>query len=51
VEVLLSPASPGLAADQLARWMLEDRLSGARLNLQAHRLLWASIERNPEKTP
>ncbi len=44
VEVLLSPANPFLAPGQLARWMLEDRLAHARLNLQAHRTAWPDVE-------
>jgi len=44
IEVLLSPAAPHLDAEELARWMLEDRLAEARLNLQVHRLLWPEVE-------
>jgi 7-carboxy-7-deazaguanine synthase len=44
VEVLLSAAQPQLDVETLAAWMLEDRLAGTRLNLQAHRLLWPRLE-------
>jgi len=39
----LSPVSGTIAPEQIARWMLQDRL-GARLSLQLHKIIW-----NPEK--
>ncbi|MFO7749950.1 MAG: radical SAM protein [Desulfobacteraceae bacterium] len=39
----LSPVSGTTAPEQIARWMLRDRL-GARLSLQLHKIIW-----NPEK--
>lgn len=47
VEVLLSAAHPRLAVEELASWMVRDRLSGVRLNVQAHRLLWPALEPPP----
>lgn len=38
VEILLSPATPGLDAGSLARWMLERHVH-ARLQLQLHKIL------------
>lgn len=44
VEVLLSPVQPSLSVEELAAWVLADRLNGVRLNIQAHRLLWPRLE-------
>ena len=38
-EVLFSPVTPGLAARDLADWIVADRLQ-VRLQLQLHKLLW-----------
>jgi len=43
VNILLSCAYPRLSAEVLASWMLEDRLSNARLNPQLHKLLWPGL--------
>ena len=51
VEVLLSAVQPGLAVENLARWMVADRLQGVRLNIQAHRLLWPGLEPLPVPGP
>jgi 7-carboxy-7-deazaguanine synthase len=51
VEVLLSAAHPRLAVEELARWMVGDRLTGVRLNIQAHRLLWPALEPPAGATP
>jgi 7-carboxy-7-deazaguanine synthase len=40
VHVLLSSAHPHLTPQELACWILEDRLSDVRLNPQLHRVLW-----------
>jgi 7-carboxy-7-deazaguanine synthase len=39
VEVLFSPVTPGLAARDLADWIVRDRLP-VRMQLQLHKLLW-----------
>lgn len=44
IRVSLSPAAGLLKPEQLARWMVEDRLD-ARLQLQLHRIIWPAIER------
>lgn len=43
VNILLSCAYPQLDAEVLATWMLEDRLTNARLNPQLHKLLWPRL--------
>ena len=37
--VLFSPLTPGLAAGELAKWILTDRLN-VRLQLQLHKIIW-----------
>ncbi len=44
VERLFSAAHPTLPHDTLAGWILEDRLSGIRLNVQMHRWIWTGNE-------
>jgi 7-carboxy-7-deazaguanine synthase len=44
VETLLSPAQGRVAPDELAKWMLDDKLK-ARLNLQLHKVIWPAIDR------
>ena len=43
-EILFSPVAGGLAASDLAQWVLEDRLP-VRVQLQLHRLVWPERER------
>jgi 7-carboxy-7-deazaguanine synthase len=42
--VLFSPSFGQLAADELAAWILEDRLS-VRLQLQMHKFIWSPAAR------
>ena len=42
--VLVSPVSGSLAPHTLAEWLLSD-MSGARLNLQLHRIIWPASQR------
>ncbi len=44
VPVHFSPIFGNLAADELAGWILEDRLA-VRLNLQLHKLIWGAAAR------
>jgi 7-carboxy-7-deazaguanine synthase len=44
VNILLSSAYPQLKPEQLATWIVEDRLGEVRLNVQLHRLLWPALE-------
>ena len=44
VNILLSSAYPLLEPEQLAAWIIEDRLD-VRLNLQLHRVVWPQLER------
>jgi len=48
IVVLLSSACPFLAAEELAHWIIEDKLADVRLNIQAHRLLWPKLENVPQ---
>jgi 7-carboxy-7-deazaguanine synthase len=41
-QVLFSPSYQQLAADQLANWILEDRLP-VRFQVQLHKLLWGDV--------
>ncbi len=45
IHVLFSAAHPRLPWSTLAGWILQDRLSEVRLNLQAHRFFWPDLER------
>jgi 7-carboxy-7-deazaguanine synthase len=45
IHVLFSAAHSALALSTLAGWILEDRLSQVRLNIQAHRFIWPDLER------
>jgi len=29
----------------LAEWMIRDKLSGVRMNLQLHKIIWPGVER------
>jgi len=40
LNVLLSSVYPQLGPEQLAAWIIEDRLVDVRLNVQLHRILW-----------
>ncbi len=42
--VLFAPVHGVLAADRLARWVLDDRLA-VRVGLQLHKLVWPGVER------
>jgi 7-carboxy-7-deazaguanine synthase len=42
--VLFAPVKDGLAPEDLARWVLDDRLS-VRLQLQVHKILWPATVR------
>jgi len=42
--LLLSPVHDKLPVSELARWMIEDRLT-ARLQLQLHKYIWPGVER------
>jgi len=43
-DVLFSPAAPGVAPQELAEWILTDRLD-VRFQVQLHRILWPGCER------
>lgn len=43
-QVLFSPVSGQLPAEQLARWILKDHLK-VRLHLQLHKIIWPRIDR------
>lgn len=47
VQVMFSPAFPKLTSSTLAQWLLKDRLSQVRINIQVHRLLWPTLENGP----
>lgn len=40
-EVLFSPVHGELCPKELVSWMVQDRLSRARLNLQLHKYVWS----------
>ncbi|HUC44570.1 MAG TPA: radical SAM protein [Candidatus Sulfotelmatobacter sp.] len=42
--VLFSPVADGLAAGDLARWVLDDRLA-VRVQVQMHKVLWPGVTR------
>ncbi len=42
--ITLSPALGQLAPDELAQWMVQDRLD-ARLQLQLHKIIWPDLDR------
>jgi 7-carboxy-7-deazaguanine synthase len=47
LDIFFTAAAP-LAAEDLARWILDDRLSHVRLGAQLHKLLWPRLEPRPE---
>lgn len=49
VQVMFSAAAPMLSDAQLAEWLLEDKQGQIRINIQAHRLLWPALEKNPRR--
>jgi len=48
LNILLSSAYPHLKPEQLATWIVEDRLGEVRLNVQLHRL-WPALEDGSDK--
>lgn len=44
VNILLSSAYPHMSPEQLATWIVQDRLSSVRLNVQLHRIVWPNLE-------
>ncbi len=40
--ILLSPVWASIALPDIARWMREDNLSGVRLQIQLHKLIWGA---------
>ena len=49
-EILFSPACGTLEPQELASWILEDRLA-VRLNTQIHKMLWPEGDENPPLPP
>jgi 7-carboxy-7-deazaguanine synthase len=44
-EVIFSPVTSSLSPNVLADWMVENKLSGVRMGIQLHKIIWGDIRR------